>query len=232
MNESEKKWQAELLAEVAALLEKDIELKRKFNEQRVRAEAAEAREAVLAETLGKVRSDAAEALTIANGIARNHRRSLDDEMADLFEDEALDAVPADTAAAKVRTPVNPVDSPVPAHKHRATVSVLAQREAELLALKGPCTTPDCRLHYAHSGPCDLRAALADPAPEPVHDPTGHFKVCGCHDVSPGTTWCPKCGGQAGSHGLIHTRHANGGGSNRPCPNAPTGVGETGGESDA
>ncbi len=34
----------------------------------------------------------------------------------------------------------------------ATRTVLADRERELLALKGPCGT--CRLHYAHSGPCD------------------------------------------------------------------------------
>lgn len=36
----------------------------------------------------------------------------------------------------------------------AAKAVLADREAELLALKGPCST--CRLHYAHSGPCDTR----------------------------------------------------------------------------
>ena len=34
--------------------------------------------------------------------------------------------------------------------------------------------------------------------------------------------CPKCGGLNGSHGLVHTRHGNGGGSNGPCPNQPVG----------
>jgi hypothetical protein len=37
---------------------------------------------------------------------------------------------------------------------RATQAVLRDREAELLALKGPCSNRDCRLHHAHSGPCD------------------------------------------------------------------------------
>jgi hypothetical protein len=31
--------------------------------------------------------------------------------------------------------------------------VLAERERELLELKGPCSTAACRLHYAHAGPC-------------------------------------------------------------------------------
>jgi hypothetical protein len=34
----------------------------------------------------------------------------------------------------------------------AALFVLAERERELLELKGPCST--CPLHYAHSGPCD------------------------------------------------------------------------------
>lgn len=29
--------------------------------------------------------------------------------------------------------------------------------------------------------------------------------------------CPRCGGLDGAHGLIHNRHGNGGGSNKPCP---------------
>ena len=33
------------------------------------------------------------------------------------------------------------------------------------------------------------------------------------------TLCPLCGGSNGAHGLIHSRHENGGGSNKPCPNA-------------
>jgi hypothetical protein len=35
-------------------------------------------------------------------------------------------------------------------------NVLAVREEELLSLKGPCRNKTCRLHYAHSGPCDER----------------------------------------------------------------------------
>jgi hypothetical protein len=31
--------------------------------------------------------------------------------------------------------------------------VLADRERELLELKGPCSNSTCPLHYAHSGPC-------------------------------------------------------------------------------
>ena len=37
----------------------------------------------------------------------------------------------------------------------ATEAVCADREVELLTLKGPCSTTECRLHYAHSGPCDI-----------------------------------------------------------------------------
>lgn len=33
-------------------------------------------------------------------------------------------------------------------------AILAARERELLELKGPCSNNRCRLHYAHSGPCD------------------------------------------------------------------------------
>lgn len=44
-------------------------------------------------------------------------------------------------------------SMVPAHRLAATKAVLAERERELLNLKGPCST--CRLHYAHAGPCDV-----------------------------------------------------------------------------
>jgi hypothetical protein len=32
--------------------------------------------------------------------------------------------------------------------------VLAIREGELLNLAGPCSNTRCRLHHAHSGPCD------------------------------------------------------------------------------
>ena len=41
-------------------------------------------------------------------------------------------------------------------KLAAAKAVLAERERELLELKGPCSTKECRLHYAHSGPCDTR----------------------------------------------------------------------------
>lgn len=44
-------------------------------------------------------------------------------------------------------------------RFRATMFVLAERERELLALKGPCSFKDCRLHYAHSGPCDTTEAV-------------------------------------------------------------------------
>lgn len=32
-------------------------------------------------------------------------------------------------------------------------SILAERERELLEVKGPCSNLRCSLHYAHSGPC-------------------------------------------------------------------------------
>lgn len=35
----------------------------------------------------------------------------------------------------------------------AAKAVLAERERELLELKGSCSTAACRLHYAHAGPC-------------------------------------------------------------------------------
>jgi len=41
---------------------------------------------------------------------------------------------------------------------RAARAVLADRDAELLELKGPCSGPGCRLHCAHRGPCDIREA--------------------------------------------------------------------------
>jgi hypothetical protein len=37
-------------------------------------------------------------------------------------------------------------------------NVIADRERELLTLKGPCSNKACRLHYAYSGPCDTRSA--------------------------------------------------------------------------
>jgi hypothetical protein len=44
----------------------------------------------------------------------------------------------------------------------ATRAVLADREAELLRLKGPCSSTGCRLHYAHSGPCDIKRPAKAP----------------------------------------------------------------------
>lgn len=38
---------------------------------------------------------------------------------------------------------------------QAVRAVLAERERELLELKGPCSNRACRLHYAHAGPCDI-----------------------------------------------------------------------------
>jgi len=35
----------------------------------------------------------------------------------------------------------------------ALVEVILIREAELRDVKGPCESPDCRLHYAHRGQC-------------------------------------------------------------------------------
>lgn len=46
---------------------------------------------------------------------------------------------------------------VPAYRLAAVESVLRVREAELLALKGPCRTDGCTLHRAHSGPCDIES---------------------------------------------------------------------------
>jgi hypothetical protein len=38
----------------------------------------------------------------------------------------------------------------------AARGVLADRERELLEIKGPCSSDGCPLHYAHSGPCNIR----------------------------------------------------------------------------
>lgn len=46
------------------------------------------------------------------------------------------------------------EATVPAYLLDAVRAVLADRERELLDLKGPCRIAWCRLHYAHSGPCD------------------------------------------------------------------------------
>jgi hypothetical protein len=49
-------------------------------------------------------------------------------------------------------------------KLRTAKAVLADRERELLDLKGPCTSDWCRLHHAHSGPCDRHSILDEDAP--------------------------------------------------------------------
>ena len=38
-------------------------------------------------------------------------------------------------------------------KSEAIMTVLKDREEELLELKGPCSNKKCPLHYAHRGPC-------------------------------------------------------------------------------
>lgn len=77
-----------------------------------------------------------------------------------------------------RQPVPPWGKPIDASGYRRTDShecchhfhaakaVLADRERELLELKGPCSggqvgVGPCRLHYAHSGPCDIRPSAGD-----------------------------------------------------------------------
>jgi hypothetical protein len=57
-------------------------------------------------------------------------------------------------------------------KLAAAKAVLADRERELLDLKGPCST--CRLHYAHSGPCAPGAAA--PAPG-FYCPRSPYRGC-------------------------------------------------------
>ena len=46
------------------------------------------------------------------------------------------------------------------YEQSALRGVLADREAELLEIKGPCSVARCRLHYAHRGPCDIQEARA------------------------------------------------------------------------
>jgi hypothetical protein len=47
-----------------------------------------------------------------------------------------------------------------AERWNATQAVLRVREKELLDLKGPCSNPRCRLHHAHSGPCDTTGPVS------------------------------------------------------------------------
>ena len=59
------------------------------------------------------------------------------------------------ARVEARQPVG-VGTLVHRHHLDAVRAVLRDRERELLELKGPCSNSKCRLHYAHSGPCDCR----------------------------------------------------------------------------
>lgn len=47
------------------------------------------------------------------------------------------------------------------HKLAAVRFVLAERERELLELKGPCSNAACCLHYAHAGPCNTKIASGE-----------------------------------------------------------------------
>lgn len=42
----------------------------------------------------------------------------------------------------------------------ATQAILSARERELLEVKGHCSRAECKLHYAHYGPCDIQGRLA------------------------------------------------------------------------
>lgn len=42
----------------------------------------------------------------------------------------------------------------------STQHVLADRERELLAIRGQCSADACTLHYAHFGPCNMAGRLA------------------------------------------------------------------------
>lgn len=46
---------------------------------------------------------------------------------------------------------------------RMLESIIAIRDKELLEVKGPCSNKDCRLHYAHAGPCADRSPTGQDA---------------------------------------------------------------------
>lgn len=58
-----------------------------------------------------------------------------------------------TGGATVKT-VRPSADMVPRHELNSIRFVLQERERELLEVKGRCSNKQCRLHYAHYGPCD------------------------------------------------------------------------------
>jgi hypothetical protein len=71
------------------------------------------------------------------------------------------AAPMPDAAAVVRPGPPPDVGPLKViadltYRVSALEAVLRDREAELLALKGPCSNARCPLHYAHSGPCNVQ----------------------------------------------------------------------------
>ncbi len=74
-------------------------------------------------------------------------------------------------------------------------AVLADRERELLDLKGPCSSAACVLHYAHSGPCNVQAPSST---SKVHTPFDDDGVLYC--------------GWATDNGIV-----NGCGHIWPCP---------------
>lgn len=82
----------------------------------------------------------------------------------------------------------------------ASRAVTAERERELLELKGPCSTASCRLHYAHAGPCDTRTIPTDAERTKAAQDAGHHL-----DASTPTTQ-PCCTLAALTH---HAKHATG-----------------------
>lgn len=76
---------------------------------------------------------------------------------------------------------------------QATRFVLAERERELLLLKGPCSNRDCRLHYAHAGPCDTTRVPPIECPN-EHGPDGIVACWSPGGPCPdGRTACEMCG---------------------------------------
>lgn len=63
----------------------------------------------------------------------------------------------DTAAPDGKSGPRPLanDDMVPRRRYDAAMTVLRDREAELMELQGPCPTEDCRSHRGHRGPHDI-----------------------------------------------------------------------------
>lgn len=93
---------------------------------------------------------------------------------------------------------------------RAVRAVCAERERELLELKGPCRNSTCRLHYAHAGPCDIpearqsigsqadfdKFAHADAGSPRGHGWTYHGHGCCSLAPDPPPVLVARCGGPA------------------------------------